>query len=106
MAQGRMKIIVYNSKDQYALSRKQIEKIKDTLSKEYFDPILEFHITHSLSGCESLEYFEENKQAYFFFPVKQKTPEILNKAVPELLSGLARLKSNTKWGYPVSKSER
>lgn len=101
-----MKIIVYNSKDQYALSRRQIETIKDILPNEYFTPIHEFHITHNLRGAERFEYFKENKQAHFFFPVEQKSTVIINEAVTELLLGLARIKSNTNWGYPLSQSER
>ncbi|MEW8189010.1 MAG: hypothetical protein AB2766_06900 [Candidatus Thiodiazotropha endolucinida] len=106
MAQGRMKIIVYNSKDQYALSRKQIEKIGEILPKEYFAPIQEFHITHSLRGAERFEYLLEKKQVHFFFPVVQKTPEVRNEAVTELLLGLNRIKSKTNWGYPLPKLER
>jgi len=101
-----MKIIVYNSLDQYALSRKQIEKIKNILPDEYFAPIQEFHLTHSLRGSERFEYLKENKQAHFFYPVKQKSPEITDEAVSELLLGLARIKSNTNWGHPLSKIER
>jgi hypothetical protein len=100
-----MKIIVYNSKDQYALFRKQIKKIKEILPDEYFAPIREFHVTHSNRGAERLEYIKEGKQAHFYFPVAQKTPEIISEAITELLIGLARIKSSTNWGYPLPESE-
>lgn len=91
-AHGRMKIIVYNSKDQYALSRKQIERICEILPNEYFSPIREFHLAHSPKGAERFEYTQENKQVHFYFPVEQKTLEIVDEAVSELLVGLARIK--------------
>lgn len=101
-----MKIIVYNSKEQYALSRKQVEKIKGILPKEYFLPIQEFHLTPGLQGAERFEYIQEGKQAHFYYPVAQKTPEIVSEAVAELLLGLARIKSDTNWGYPLPQRER
>ena len=101
-----MKIVVYNSSDQFALSRKQIEKIKEVLPNEYFAPIQEFHVTHSQRGAERFEYIKEGKQAHFYFPVKQKTPEIVSEAVTELLIGLTRIKSNSNWGYPLPENER
>jgi len=101
-----MKVIVYNCRDQYALSRKQIEVIKKILPKEYFQPIKEFHITHTCTGSEVFEYSKENKNAHFVFPVKEKTKEIVSNAVTELLIGLKRIKSSTKWDYPISERER
>jgi hypothetical protein len=101
-----LKIIVYNSKDQYALSRKQIEKLKDVLPNEYFAPIQEFHVTHSLRGSERFEYNENNKEAHFYFPIVKKSPEIVSEAVRELLLGLSRIKTDTNWGYPLSDIER
>ncbi|RLW69813.1 MAG: hypothetical protein B6D71_08875 [gamma proteobacterium symbiont of Stewartia floridana] len=101
-----MKIIVYNSSDQYALSRKQIEKIKEALPNEYFEPIQEFHLTHSMRGSERFEYLKEEKQAHFCYPVEQKSKGTTDEAVSELLLGLVRIKSNTKWGHPLSRIER
>lgn len=80
--------------------------IKDILPQEYFAPIQEFHLTHSLRGAERFEYLQEGKQAHFFFPVEQKSPEIVSEAVTELLLGLVRIKSNTNWGYPLPERER
>ena len=104
-AHGRMKIIVYNYGDQFALSRKQVEKIAEVLPKKYFAPIQEFHITHDLRGSERFEYIQEYKQVHFYYPVEQKTNEIISDAVRELLIGLARMKNSTKWGYPISEKE-
>ena len=101
-----MKIIVYNSRNQYALSRKQIEIVKCILPNEYFDPIQEFHITHSKRGSESFEYIKDIKQVHFCFPISQKTSEIVAEALTELLIGLARMKAKTRWGHPLSEDER
>jgi hypothetical protein len=101
-----MKIIVYNYKDQFALSRKQIEKIKGIMPKEYFAPILEFHLTFDTSKLSIFEYSYETKQAFFAFPVKEKTPEALSKAVEELLIGLARIKAKSRFGEPLEDRER
>jgi len=76
-----MKIIVYNYKDQFALSRKQVEAIKAIIPKDYFAPILEFHLTYDTSKPSILEYSYETRQAFFAFPAKEKAPEVLSKAV-------------------------
>ena len=101
-----MKIIVYNSKDQYALSRKEITEISGIVPKSYFAPIREFHLTHTLRGSERFEYFSDKKRAFFFFPVKNKSPETMKEAVSELLVGLSRIKSDTRWWHPISELER
>ncbi|WP_459925980.1 hypothetical protein, partial [Desulfatiferula olefinivorans] len=101
-----MKIIVYNYKDQYALSRKQLEKLIEVLPNKYFAPIQEFHITYSRRGSERFEYVQEYKQAHFCYPVEQKNNEIVSDAVRELLIGLARMKTSTMWGYKLSENER
>ena len=101
-----MKIIVYNSNEQFALSRKQVEKIKEVLPNEYFDPIQEFHLTTESPGQEKFEYLEKSRQAHLCFPVKQKSTNDVSEAVSELLVGLARIKSKTRWGYHLPDQER
>ena len=101
-----MKIIVYNSTYQSALSRKQLEKIKGVLPNEYFEPIQEFHLTTESPGQERFEYLEKSKQAHFCFQVKQKSAGIVSEAVSELLVGLVRIKGNTRWGYYIPDRER
>ena len=101
-----MKIIVYNYKGQFALSRKQIETIKGIIPKEYFAPILEFHLTYDTSKPSAFEYSYETRQAFFALPIKEKTPEILSKAVEELLIGLARIKAKSQFGEPLKDRER
>lgn len=101
-----MKIIVYNYQDQYALSRKQVEAIKEILPNEYFEPIKEFHLTHTKRGAEIFEFNPDARIAYFAFPVKEKTRELVCRAITELLVGLAKIKAITRWGYPVSEQER
>jgi len=101
-----MKIIVYNYKDQFALSRRQIQTIKNVMPKEYFAPILGFHLTYDTSKPSAFEYSYETKQAFFAIPIKEKTPQILSKAVEELLIGLARIKAKSKFGEPLKDRER
>ena len=101
-----MKILVYNYKEQYALSRKQVEAIKAVLPNEYFRPIREFHLTHTPRGVEVFEYQEEEKAVHFAFPVKEKTPETTVTAIEELLIGLARIKAATRWEFPLRVQER
>ncbi len=98
-----MKILVYNTQYQYALSRKQIEIIKELLPKEYFIPIREFHITHSSPGQERFEYDYKTKFAYFEYQVKQKTGESIEDAVRTLLIGLCRIKAKVKFGHFMKK---
>ena len=81
----KMKIIVYNYKNQFALSRKDIEVIANVLPKENILPIREFHLTFDETKPSIFEYSYETKKAYFAFPVKQKTSESLSKAVEQLL---------------------
>ena len=101
-----MKIIVYNHQDQYALSRKQVEIIKAIMPNEYFSPIQEFHLTHTVRGTEKFEFVFDSKTVHFAFPIKQKSEEIIDQAVTELLVGLARIKAKTKWGVPLKDLER
>ena len=101
-----MKIIVYNSNGQYALSRKQVEILKSVLPNEYFESVREFHITHARNGSEVFEYQQTDKKVYFAFTVQEKTAETTGNAVEELLIGLARIKSNTLWGKPIKLVER
>jgi len=101
-----MKILVYNYRNQYALSRKQVEAIKAVLPNEYFLPIREFHLTHTKRGAEIFEYYEADKTAHFAYPVKEKTPESTSGAIEELLIGLARIKASTRWHYPLAEREK
>ncbi|BAO43332.1 hypothetical protein [Thiolapillus brandeum] len=101
-----MKIIVYNFNNQYALSRKQVEAIKAAMPKEFFLPVSEFHLTHTRVGAEVFEYSAKEKIVYFAFPVKEKTQESTSAAIDELLVGLARIKSPTRWEYPLGERER
>ncbi len=102
-----MKIVVYNSNKQSALSRKQIEIVKSTLPKSYFDRIQEFHICIDRDArcVEPLEYSEENKRVLFGFPVDKKTPENLSEAVVSLLIGLARIRSRSRFFLPLRNIE-
>lgn len=101
-----MKIVVYNYKNQYALSRMQIEAIKSVLPKEYFLPIREFHLTHTKKGAEVFEYCEEDKTAHFAFPITRIKTEHSSEAIVELLVGLARIKASTRWKNALNERER
>jgi len=103
-----MKIVVYNSNKQSALSRKQIEIAKSILPKSYFDRIQEFHvcIDRDIRCLEPFEYVEDNKHALFGFPVESKTPENLSAAVESLLIGLARIRNRSQFFLPLREQEK
>jgi hypothetical protein len=100
-----MKTLVYNTQDQYALSRKQIEIIKELLPKEYFLPIKEFHLTYNSPGEERFEYDYKTKIAYFEYKLNLKTNESTEDAVRTLLIGLCRIKAKAKFGHFMKKNE-
>jgi len=101
-----MKIVVYNYQKQFALSRKQIELIKEILPKEYFIPIQEFHITTGSPGQEQFEYNYSTKTAYFEYKVEQKTKETTADAIEQLLIGLKRIKEKDDFGYYIKGSKK
>lgn len=101
-----MKIVVYNSSKQYALSRKNIIDITNTLPNSYFAPIVEFHITYSSRGPEIFEYNYDSKIAYFEYEIEQKSDEIILDAIEELLIGLKRIKMRSSFFVKQRKSEK
>lgn len=102
-----MKNIVYNTSGQYALSRAEIETLKTILPKEYWAKISEFHLAHSHPmQTECFEYDEKTKIAYFIMPVKEKTPQLRSTAIIELLLGLARIRSQSRFFHPLKPKER
>ncbi len=100
-----MKILVYNYQYQFALSRKQIETIKETIPKEYFEPIKEFHLTSSSPGQENFEYDYNTKTAFFEYCIKEKDNKIIEDAVSKVLFGLARIKMKSKFGHYITQNE-
>ena len=101
-----MKIVVYNYQYQFALSRKQIEVIKEVLPKEYFAPIREFHITTRSPGQERFEFDYKTKTAHFEYKVNQKTDELISDALEHLLIGLKRIKEKDKFGHFIKDSNK
>lgn len=101
-----MKILVYNYENQFALSRKQVETIKNVLPNEYFTPIREFHITTGSPGQERFEYDYESKIAYFEYKVSQKSIETTDDAIRHLLIGLCRIKQKDKFGHFINERDK
>jgi len=101
-----MKIVVYNYQNQFALSRKQIEVIKEILPKEYFAPIQEFHITTGSPGQERFEYDYKTKIAYLEYKVEQKSTVTTNDAIEHLLIGLKRIKEKDAFGHWIKESDK
>lgn len=101
-----MKIIIQNHTDQFALSRSQIECIKNILPKEYFQPVKSFHLLDDHRNIEVFEYFKDDRIVWYSFLVKEKTSEIITKAIEELLIGLARIKANSRFYHPLKDNER
>ncbi len=101
-----MKILVYNFKDQFALSRKQIEIIRNVLPNEYFAQIQEFHITTESPGQERFEFVYESKIAYFEYKVFQKSIETTEDAIKHVLIGLCRIKQKDKFGHFIKERDK
>jgi hypothetical protein len=101
-----MKILVYNYKYQFALSRKEIETIQKILPNEYFASIREFHITTGSPGQERFEYDYKTKIAYFEYKVEQKSTETTNDAIGHLLIGLKRIKEKDTFGHWIKESDK
>ena len=101
-----MKIVVYNHTDQYALSRRQVEIVRALLPDALWSKISEFHLCQDHRCKEMFEYSEETRIVFFSCPVKQKTVEIVESAVRELLVGLARLRSGSAFFLPLKTRER
>lgn len=102
-----MKIVVYNSYDQYALSRKEVELIHEALPKDYWAKIKEFHLAHSHPNAAEAFEFDENKGiAYFIRPVKEKNAQTRQMAVHEILLGLSRIRDKSRFFAPLKERER
>lgn len=101
-----MKIVVQNHIGHYALSRKQVEAIYSVLPSALWNKVAQFHLCHDRRNSERFEYSQETRIVYFSFPVKQKTAELVEAAVRELLIGLARLQSGSKFYLPLKQTER
>ena len=100
------RIVVQNSADQFALSRKQLETIMDVLPNRYFKPIEEILLCSSMRNEEPFEYSIETKTVYFSCPVKQKTREDVEQAVEAMLVGLARIEAGSTFFRPLRQRER
>lgn len=102
-----MKIVVYNSSDQYALSRSEVECIERTLPPAMWSGIREFHLAHSHSRkAEVFEFDAGSGIAYFIAPVREKTVAVRDQAVHELLVGLSRVASGSRFFLPLKARER
>jgi hypothetical protein len=101
-----MKIVVHNHSNQYALSRKQVEAIYSVLPSALWSKVSQFHLCDDQRNAEIFEYSQETRIVAFSFPVKQETTEVVEAAVRELLIGLARLKSGSKFYLSLKQTER
>lgn len=101
-----MKIVVYNHADQYALSRSQVEKLRALLPKEYWAKVREFHLCDDSRNVEIFEYFEGTRTVFFSYAIKAKSAEVVERAVRELLVGLSRVRSGSRFYLPLRESER
>jgi hypothetical protein len=101
-----MKVVVYNSYDQYALSRAEVEAIRKELPAECWSRVHELHIAHSHpKQIEQFEFDEQTGIAYLIVPVKEKTTALRSGAIRHLLVGLARVKSRSKFFLPLRARE-
>jgi len=102
-----VKIIVYNSYEQYALSRAEVEAIRGVLPSKCWARVHELHIAHSHpKQSEAFEFDERSGIAYLIVPVKEKTNEFRAQAVRHLLVGLARITARSRFFLPLKARER
>jgi hypothetical protein len=102
-----MKIVVYNLKGQYALSRAEVEIIYSTLPRLAWARIAEFHLAHSHDrACEMFEFDDRSGIVFFIAPIGSKTRVLRDKAIHELLVGLARVKARSRFFMPLKDPER
>ena len=103
----QMKIVVYNSYEQYALSRTEVEIIREVLPLKAWARVRKLHLAHSHPHkAEVFEFDTETGIAYLIAPVKEKTSAIREGAVRELLLGLARVSAHSRFFLPLKASER
>lgn len=101
-----MKIVVYNSHGQYALSRAEVERLHSVLPKHLWHPVKEFHITHSHPRqAEPFEFDAQQGIAYLICPVGQKTAALRSQALASLLVGLARVQAKSTFFVPLKDRE-
>ena len=101
-----MKIVVYNSHGQYAISRAELEALHSLLPKKLWASVNEAHITHSHPrGAEPFEFDAQRGVGYLICPVSQKTPAQRSQAISNLLVGLARVQAKSKFFLPLKERE-
>ena len=102
-----MKIVVYNSRDQYAISRAEAEALCEVLPSQCWARVHELHITHSHpKQSEPFEFEEHTGIAFLIVPVKEKTPILRTEAIRHLLVGLARVTARSRFFAPLRAQER
>ncbi len=101
-----MKIVVYNHSDQFALSRRQVEAIYSVLPSALWSKVTQFHLCDDRRNKEAFEYSEQTRIVFFSLPIKEKTTAVVGTAVRELLIGLARLRSGSKFYLQLKQAER
>jgi hypothetical protein len=101
-----VKIVVYNSYGQYALSRAEIEAIRKIVPSECWSGIEELDIAHSHQRqCEPFEFDSKRKTAYLIIPALVKTAATRTEAIRALLVGLARVRAGSRFFLPLKARE-
>ena len=102
------KIVVYNSRMQSGLSRRQIEIIFDVLPDQYAARIQEIHLSidRDSRNIEPFEYSQQNGTVLFAFPVIEKSPESTRAALEAFLVGLARIQAGSRFFAKLRDLER
>ena len=101
-----MKIVVYNSYGQYALSRAELEAVLESLPRPSWAGIQEFHLAHSHPRyCEAFEYDAASRIGYLIVPVAQKTEASRTNALTALLVGIARVQAGSRFFHALRPKE-
>jgi hypothetical protein len=101
-----MKIVIAQTRQFHALSRKQVEKIFSVLPKDFATPIQEFIIQEDIRCHEPFEYYRPGKRVNFSMLVEEKTDLTTKKAAIALLIGIARIRERSEFFRPLSRVER
>jgi hypothetical protein len=103
-----MKIIVAATRHFHALSRRQVERLFEALPPKYGAQIDEFVLSTFDRWPSPFTYLPltGNRRVEFCMVVDEKTSATTERAVREMLLGLARIESGSKFDRPLSDQER
>ncbi len=103
-----LKIIVHNRVGEFALSRKQVQTLRDVLDVPQWALIREFHLCCPDERWPEMFFFDRGLSTVYFSSMPgMKTAQKMEHAVTELLVGLSRMNDDaTNFNHPLKARER